>query len=183
MNIHIIKGLLLDCTSLVKRLLPQKHFLSRSAWNQSGSTTFPDMVRLFTYRNSRKAPPLSFGCSFSRKTNGRYCGLRQHLSSVFAFPSPETIEDMEALFAKVEFLYTCEQYPPCGGSVRCVAQNSLYPTSLAVGSRQEGGSCCPKTAQDMLPLQASRHHPFCGEEQHYIGTTSAYEIAISRLKE
>lgn len=65
MNIHIIRGLLLDCTSLVKSLftaetfsfeecmaLKQKYDIA-GVWFDSSRT-----------EDSRNAPPLSFGCNF-----------------------------------------------------------------------------------------------------------------------
>ena len=98
MNIHIIRGLLLDCTSLVKSLftaetfsfeecmaLKQKYDIA-GVWFDSSRT-----------EDSRNAPPLSFGCNFSREqmTGIVACANAYHLFCV----STLRIEDMEALFA------------------------------------------------------------------------------------
>ena len=125
------------------------------------------MVRLFTYRRFQKRSTSLLWLKFFPLTDDRYCGLRQRLSSVLRFHSPHRGHG-SAFCLQGEFLYTCEQYPPCGGSVRCVARKHLYPTSLAVGSRQGA-----------VPVVQRRHKicyrfkplvcPLCGEEQHYIG--------------
>ena len=98
MNIHIIRGLLLDCTSLVKSLFTAETFsfeecmaLKRKydiAGVWFGSSRIED---------SRNDPPLSFGCNFSREqmTGIVACANAYHLFCV----STLRIEDMEALFA------------------------------------------------------------------------------------
>lgn len=98
MNIHIIRGLLIDCTSLVKSLFTAETFsfeecmaLKRKydiAGVWFGSSRIED---------SRNDPPLSFGCNFSREqmTGIVACANAYHLFCV----STLRIEDMEALFA------------------------------------------------------------------------------------
>lgn len=155
MNIHIIRGLLLDCTSLVKSLFTAETFsfeecmALKQKYDIAG--VWFDSSRI---EDSRNAPPLSFGCNFSREqmTGIVACANAYHLFCV----STLRIEDMEALFACKENF--------------CIRVNNILhvavlfdalletPLSYLTGSRfsTRGGSCCPKTAQDMLPLQASR---------------------------
>ena len=98
MNIHIIRGLLIDCTSLVKSLFTAETFsfeecmaLKRKydiAGVWFGSSRIED---------SRNDPPLSFGCNFSREqmTGIVSCANTYHLFCV----SEVCVEDMEALFS------------------------------------------------------------------------------------
>lgn len=181
MNIHIIRGLLLDCTSLVKSLFTAETFsfeecmALKQKYDIAG--VWFDSSRI---EDSRNAPPLSFGCNFSREqmTGIVACANAYHLFCV----STLRIEDMEALFAcKENFCIRGEQYPPCGGSgsMRC----SKTPLSYLTGSRfsTRGGSCCPKTAQDMLPLQASRL-PSLRQRNNITSANLGIRKAISRLK-
>mgnify|MGYP000798036644 FL=1 len=68
MNIHIIRGLLLDCTSLVKSLFTAETFsfeecmALKQKYDIAG--VWFDSSRI---EDSRNAPPLSFGCNFSRE--------------------------------------------------------------------------------------------------------------------
>ena len=168
MNIHIIRGLLIDCTSLVKSLFTAETFsfeecmaLKRKydiAGVWFGSSRIED---------SRNDPPLSFGCNFSREqmTGIVACANAYHLFCVFHTPHRG---HGSAFCLQEGLLHTCEQYPPCGGPVRRVARKHLHPASLAVGSRQGA-----------VPVVQRRHkiryrfkplvRPVCGEEQHYIG--------------
>lgn len=164
MNIHIIRGLLLDCTSLVKSLFTAETFsfeecmALKRKYDIAG--VWFDSSRI---EDSRNDPPLSFGCNFSREqmTGIVACANAYHLHSPHRGHG-------SAFCLQGEFLHTCEQYPPCGGSVRCVARKHLYSASLAVGSRQGA-----------VPVVQRRHkicyrfkplvRPVCGEEQHYIG--------------
>ena len=98
MNIHIIRGLLLDCTSLVKSLFTAETFsfeecmALKQKYDIAG--VWFDSSRI---EDSRNAPPLSFGCNFSREqmTGIVACANAYHLFCV----STLRIEDMEALFA------------------------------------------------------------------------------------
>lgn len=168
MNIHIIRGLLLDCTSLVKSLFTAETFsfeecmALKQKYDIAG--VWFDSSRI---EDSRNAPPLSFGCNFSREqmTGIVACANAYHLFCV----STLRIEDMEALFAcKENFCIRVNNIRHVAVLVRCVARKHLYPTSLAVGSRQGA-----------VPVVQRRHKicyrfkplvcPLCGEEQHYIG--------------
>lgn len=180
MNIHIIRGLLLDCTSLVKSLFTAETFsfeecmALKQKYDIAG--VWFDSSRI---EDSRNAPPLSFGCNFSREqmTGIVACANAYHLFC--GFHSPHRGHG-SAFCLQGEFLYTCEQYPPCGGSgsMRC----SKTPLSYLTGSRfsTRGGSCCQrrhKICYRFKPLVC----PLCGEEQHYIGNLGIRK-AISRLK-
>ncbi len=109
MNIHIIRGLLLDCTSLVKSLFTAETFsfeecmALKQKYDIAG--VWFDSSRI---EDSRNAPPLSFGCNFfsrEQMTGIVACANAYHLFCV----STLRIEDMEALFClQGEFLYTCE---------------------------------------------------------------------------
>ena len=98
MNIHIIRGLLLDCTSLVKSLFTAETFsfeecmALKQKYDIAG--VWFDSSRI---EDSRNAPPLSFGCNFSREqmTGIVACANAYHLFCV----STVRMEDMEALFA------------------------------------------------------------------------------------
>ena len=168
MNIHIIRGLLIDCTSLVKSLftaetfsfeecmaLKQKYDIA-GVW--FGSSRIED---------SRNDPPLSFGCNFSREqmTGIVACANAYHLFCV----STLRIEDMEALFAcKKGFCIRVNNIRHVAVLFDALLEKHLHPASLAVGSRQGA-----------VPVVQRRHkiryrfkplvRPVCGEEQHYIG--------------
>ena len=98
MNIHIIRGLLLDCTSLVKSLFTAETFsfeecmALKRKYDIAG--VWFDSSRI---EDSRNDPPLSFGCNFSREqmTGIVSCANTYHLFCV----SEVCIEDMEALFS------------------------------------------------------------------------------------
>lgn len=173
MNIHIIRGLLIDCTSLVKSLFTAETFsfeecmaLKRKydiAGVWFGSSRIED---------SRNDPPLSFGCNFSREqmTGIVACANAYHLFCVSAL----RIEDMEALFAcKKDFCIRVNNIRHVAVLFDALLENTfILPHWQSV--LDKGGSCCPKTAQDTLPLQASR--PPClrrGTTLHR--QTSAYE--------
>ena len=130
------------------------------------------MVRLFTYRRFQNDPPLSFGCNFSREqmTGIVACANAYHLFCV----STLRIEDMEALFAcKKGFCIRVNNIRHVAVLFDALLENTfILPHWQSV--LDKGGSCCPKTAQDTLPLQASR--PPClrrGTTLHR--QTSAYE--------
>ena len=155
MNIHIIRGLLLDCTSLVKSLFTAETFsfeecmALKQKYDIAG--VWFDSSRI---EDSRNAPPLSFGCNFSREqmTGIVACANAYHLFCV----STLRIEDMEALFAcKENFCIRVNNIRHVAVLFDALLENTFI---LLTGSRfsTRGGSCCPKTAQDMLPLQASR---------------------------
>ena len=169
MNIHIIRGLLLDCTSLVKSLFTAETFsfeecmALKQKYDIAG--VWFDSSRI---EDSRNAPPLSFGCNFSREqmTGIVACANAYHLFCV----STLRIEDMEALFACKENF--------------CIRVNNIRHVAVLFDALLENTFILPhwqsvldkgrfpvvqKTAQDMLPLEASRLPPLCGEEQHYIG--------------
>lgn len=99
MNIHIVKGLLIDCADLVKPLFSSDSFsfdecmeLKRT-YDTSGSLPITDKQRVEEPINDS---PLSLGCNFSREQMASIvsCANTYHLFCVST-----CIEDMEALFA------------------------------------------------------------------------------------
>lgn len=98
MNIHIVKGLLLDCTSLIRNLFTADRFSFETCmavkrkYDLAGEWSGPSRME-----DSRNDPPLSFGCNLSSEqmTGIVACANAYHLFCVSMLRS----EDMEALFA------------------------------------------------------------------------------------
>ena len=92
MNIHIVKGLLNDCSHTEADFSFEKCMELKRTYDIAG--VWFDSSRI---EDSRNAPPLSFGCNFSREqmTGIVACANAYHLFCV----STLRIEDMEALFA------------------------------------------------------------------------------------
>lgn len=98
MNIHIVKGLLHDCASLVKKLFTADTFsfeecmAVKQKYDFAGAWSDPSRIE-----DSRNDPPLSLGCNFSREqmTGIVACANAYHLFCV----STLRIEDMNALFS------------------------------------------------------------------------------------
>ncbi|WP_289202137.1 hypothetical protein [Xylanibacter rodentium] len=100
MNIHIVKGLLTECTHLIQPLFTASDFSFeecvelRRQYDRAEPLPTP-----IVHRNDGlvKAPPLSFGCNFTQEqmTGIVSCANTYHLFCV----STLRIEDMEALFS------------------------------------------------------------------------------------
>ena len=100
MNIHIIKGMLTECAHLIRSLFVASDFslekcMELRRWYDS-SEPLPTPVEHRTDKVA-DAPPISFGCSFSREQMKGIvaCATAFHLFCVSAL----RIEDMEALFS------------------------------------------------------------------------------------
>lgn len=98
MNIHIVKGLLHDCASLVKKFFIANTFsfdeCARLKREYNLSESSPGYFRA---EESTNTTSLSFGCNFSREQMKGIvaCATTFHLFCV----STLRVEDMEALFA------------------------------------------------------------------------------------
>lgn len=99
MNIHIVKGLLIDCTDLVEPLFTAGSFSFEECmelkrlYDTSGSLPNTDRERAEEPIN---APLLSLGCNFSRE---QMAGIVSCANTYHLFCFSTCIEDMEALFA------------------------------------------------------------------------------------
>ncbi|MDE6215151.1 hypothetical protein [Bacteroides sp.] len=100
MNIHIVKGLLTECTHLIQPLFTTSHFSFEECMElrrqYDRSEPLPTPVVHHTDKVT-DAPPLSFGCNFTQEqmTGIVSCANTYHLFCV----SMLRIEDMEALFS------------------------------------------------------------------------------------
>ena len=100
MNIHIVKGLLTECTHLIHPLFTASDFSFEKCMElrrqYDRSEPLPTPVAHRTDKVA-DAPPLSFGCNFTQEqmTGIVSCANTYHLFCV----STLCIEDMEALFA------------------------------------------------------------------------------------
>lgn len=99
MNIHIVKGLLMDCAQLIKPLFiaesfsPEECMELKRMYDTSGSLPNTEGQCVEEPIN---APPLSFGCNFSRE---QMAGIVSCANTYHLFCFSTCIEDMEALFA------------------------------------------------------------------------------------
>lgn len=99
MNIHIVKGLLIDCAHLVEPLFAadsfpfEKCMELKRMYDTSESLTNTDRQRA---EEPISGPPLSFGCYFSRE---QMAGIVSCANTYRLFCFSTCIEDMEALFA------------------------------------------------------------------------------------
>ena len=99
MNIHIVKGLLIDCPDIVKPLFTSDSFSPKECmelkrmYDTSGSLPNTDRQRV---EEPISDPPLSFGCNFSRE---QMAGIVSCANTYHLFCFSTCIEDMEALFA------------------------------------------------------------------------------------
>lgn len=99
MNIHIVKGLLTDCTHLVKPLFTADSFSFEEClelkrmYDTSEPLSTTDRLRV---GKLIKDPPLSFGCDVSRE---QMAGIVSCANTYHLFYHSTCIEDMEALFA------------------------------------------------------------------------------------
>lgn len=99
MNIHIVKGLLIDCSDLVKPLFTSDSFSPKECmelkrmYDTSGSLPNTDRRQA---EEPISDPPLSFGCNFSRE---QMAGIVSCANTYHLFCFSTCIEDMEALFA------------------------------------------------------------------------------------
>lgn len=100
MNIHVVKGLLTECTHLIQPLFTTSDFSFeecmelRRQYDRSEPLPTPVVHRIAKVTD---APPLSFGCNFTQEqmTGIVSCANTYHLFCV----STLRIEDMEALFS------------------------------------------------------------------------------------
>lgn len=99
MNIHIVKGLLMDCADLVKPLFtadpfsPEKCMDLKRMYDTSEPLPATDRLRV---EKPIKDPPLSFGCNLIRE---QMVGIVSCANTYHLFFNSTCIEDMEALFA------------------------------------------------------------------------------------
>ena len=99
MNIHIVKGLLTDCADLVKPLFAADSFSFyecmelKRMYDTSESLPETDKQRA---EEPTEAPPLTFGCHFSRK---QMAGIVSCANTYHLFCVSVHTEDMETLFA------------------------------------------------------------------------------------
>lgn len=99
MNIHIIKGVLNECTNFVESLFTAASFSFEECmelkrmYDTSGTLPITGKYRADELVN---APPLSFGCNFTRE---QMAGIVSCANTYRLFCMPACIEDMEALFA------------------------------------------------------------------------------------
>lgn len=100
MNIHIVKGLLIECAHLVQPLFATSDLSFKECMElqrlYDRSEPLPPPIAHHT-DGFIKAPPLSFGCNFTQEqmTGIVFCANTYHLFCV----SEVCIEDMEALFS------------------------------------------------------------------------------------
>lgn len=99
MNIHIVKGLLNDCSDLVKSLFTAAPFSFEECMELKRRYDTSESVPITGKHRADEPicdPPLSFGCNFTREQMAGIvsCANTYHLFSIFT-----RIEDMEALFA------------------------------------------------------------------------------------
>lgn len=97
MNIHIVKGVLNDCTHLIRQLFTAADFSFEKCMELKRMYDTPPRPVVHRDDGWPETLPLSFGCNFTRKQmiGITDCADAYHLFCV----SPLCIEDMEALFA------------------------------------------------------------------------------------
>ena len=106
MNIHIVKGLMTECSHLIQPLFATSDFSIegclelRRQYDRSEPLPAPVVNRIDTVTD---APPLSFGCNFTQEqmTGIVSCANTYHLFCV----STLCVKDMEALFTCKEGFY------------------------------------------------------------------------------
>lgn len=106
MNIHIVKGLLTECAHLIQPLFTASDFSFEECMEVRRQYDRSELLPTpIVHRNDGlvKAPPLSFGCNFTREqmTGIVSCTNTYHLFCV----SMLCVEDMEALFSCKEGFY------------------------------------------------------------------------------
>ena len=138
MNIHIVKGLLNDCSHLIRAFFTEADFSFEKCMElkRTYDTFVPPSQSVTCCKDGpTRIYPLSFGCNLTRKQmiGITACANAYHLFCV----STLRIEDMEALFAcKKGFCIRVNNIRHVAVLVRRVARKHLHPASLAVGSRQ-----------------------------------------------
>lgn len=100
MNIHIVKGMLIECVHLIRPLFAASDFSFEKCMElQRRYDRSEPLSPTLVYRTDGfiKAPPLSFGCNFTKEqmTGIVFCANTYHLFCV----SEVCTEDMEALFS------------------------------------------------------------------------------------
>jgi len=106
MNIHIVKGLLIECAHLIQPLFAASDFSFEKCMELQRKYDRSEPLPPPTEHHTDgfiKAPPLSFGCNFTQEqmTGIVSCANTYHLFCV----SEVCTEDMEALFSCKEGFY------------------------------------------------------------------------------
>lgn len=99
MNIHIVKGVLTECSDLVKSLFTAAPFSFEECMELKRRYDTSESVPITGRHRSDEPicdPPLSFGCNFTRE---QMAGIVSCANTYHLFSISTRIEDMEALFA------------------------------------------------------------------------------------
>lgn len=162
MNIHIIKGLLNDCSHLIRAFFTEADFSFEKCMElkRTYDTFVPPSQSVTCCKDGpTRIYPLSFGCNLTRKQmiGITACANAYHLFCV----STLHVEDMEALLSCKEGF--CIRV----NNIRHVAWPSCLIHSLSTRLSKPngspfsvmGGSCKPRMEKDSFQLQA--FHPLC----------------------
>ena len=160
MNIHIVKGLLNDCSNLIRSLFTEADFSFKKCMELKRTYDMfvpPSQSITCCKDGPTRIYPLSFGCNLTRKQmiGITACANAYHLFCV----STLHVEDMEALLScKEGFCIRVNKsvmWPSC--SIHSLSTRSSKPNGRPFSVMD--GSYKPRTEKDSFQLQA--FHPLC----------------------
>ena len=129
MNIHIVKGLLNDCSNLIRSLFTEADFSFEKCMELKRMYDMfvpPSQSITCCKDGPTRIYPLSFGCNLTRKQmiGITACANAYHLFLRFY---PTRGRYGSPAFLQGRILYSCKQYPSCGHPVRYTPWTLVHP--------------------------------------------------------